>query len=72
MGQGNCSRSDSEGTGGYVGAFPSATTPLDLRRADVEHGMSWEVGAVPYGLHPGDGMSSIQECACPGPHAKLG
>ena len=31
-----------------------------------------KIGAVPDGLHPGDGPPSLQECCCPGPLAQLG
>ena len=71
MGRGNYSGSIIEGTGDYVGAFPSAPTPLDPIWMDVEHGVAGEGGAVPDGLHAGYGPSSIQECVRPGPHAQL-
>ena len=39
---------------------------------DVEHVWDGEGGAVPDGLHPGDGPSSFQEHFRPGPLAQLG
>ena len=72
MGQGNYSGSVIEGTGYYVGVFPSAPTTLDPIWVDVDNGLDGEGGAVPDGLHTGDGPSYIQECVSTVPHAQLG
>ena len=40
--------------------------------ADVENAQEGKGGAVPDGLHPGDGPPSLQECHRPGPSAQLG
>ena len=46
--------------------------PLEPRKRDVEHGRDGDVGAVPDGLHPGDGPSSIWGHFRPGPQEQLG
>ena len=43
-----------------------------LGPADVGNAQEGKVGAVPDGLHPGDGPPSLQECHRPGPSAELG
>ena len=40
--------------------------------ADVGDAKEGTGGAVPDGLHPGDGPPSLQECHRPGPSAQLG
>ena len=40
--------------------------------ADVGYALEHKVGAVPDGLHSGDGPPSLWECCRPGPSSKLG
>ena len=59
------------GTGRYVNALPPAPALMVPGQEDVEHYPGGEGGAVPDGLHSGDGSPSLWKCLCPGSQAYL-
>ena len=74
--RGGAGRDDCDGFGGgevrgHVITLSSAPTPLEPIRENVEHSTSGEGGAVPDGIHPGDGLPYIKERVSPGPQAQL-
>ena len=53
-------------TGGYVSALPPVPALMVPVQEDVEYDTGGEGGAVPDGLHSGDGSPPLWKCICPG------
>ena len=68
-GRGYCGHHGNGVTGRYVGALPPAMVLMVPVWGDVEHDPRGELGAVPDGLNPGGGSSSLLKFLRPGPQA---
>ena len=64
--KGNCNDDHNRGSRGNGATLPAAGAQVVSESVDVGDASERKGGAVPDGIHPGDGPLSLQECRCLG------